>query len=189
MIGEEGSGRSSDHANEMGLSSAEAAARLQRFGANAIPHASAPSLGSVFLRQFFSPLIYILLAAAVVSLALSDVTDALFIGIVLLLNGIIGAAQEYSAGRAAAALRKLEQHHAQVHRDGITIEIDARDLVPGDLVLLEAGQRVPADLILTTATDLQCDESLLTGESQPVKKLSHRVNPRTIAPPRYLQAL
>ncbi len=124
----------------------------------------------MFLRQFLSPLIYILLVAALVSLALSDIKDALFIGAVLLINGIIGTAQEYSASRAATALRKLEQPHASVIRDGTQRGIDARELVPGDLVLLEAGGRVPADLQLVESTDLQCDESLLTGESVPIKK-------------------
>ena len=105
-----------------------------------------------------------------VSLALGDTKDALFIGAVLLINGIIGTIQEYSAGHAAAALRKLEQPHASVIRDDAQLEIDARELVPGDLVLLEAGGRVPADLQLVESLDLQCDEALLTGESAPVKK-------------------
>ena len=153
-----------------GLTTEQAAARLAEFGPNVLPEAQAPSLLAVFLRQFLSPLIYILLAAALVSLALSDVKDALFIGVVLLINGIIGTVQEYSAGRAAAALRKLEQPHASVIRDGEKREIDARQLVPGDLVLLEAGARVPADLRLVECVDLRCDESLLTGESAPVRK-------------------
>ena len=155
---------------QRGLSQADAGERLREHGPNSLPEGRPPSLASVFLRQFLSPLIYILLAAALVSIALSDVRDAIFIGIVLLLNGIIGTVQEYSAGRAAAALRSLEQPHATVIRDGLQREIDARDLVPGDLVLLEAGNRVPADVRLHSAENLQCDESLLTGESLPVSK-------------------
>lgn len=154
----------------LGLTASEASVRLSQYGPNALPEAQPPSLASVFLRQFLSPLIYILLAAALVSLVLSDVKDALFIAAVLLVNGIIGTAQEYSAGQAAAALRKLEQRNASVIRDGARQVIDARKLVPGDFVLLEAGGRVPADLQLVESTDLQCDESLLTGESMPVKK-------------------
>ena len=153
-----------------GLTSADARARLAKYGPNALPAPHGPSVMSVFLRQFLSPLIYILLAAALISLVLSDLKDALFIGVVLLTNGIIGTVQEYSAGRAATALRKLEQPRAAVIRDGIRQDIDARELVPGDLVLLEAGAGVPADLELIEAIDLQCDESLLTGESTPVKK-------------------
>jgi Ca2+-transporting ATPase len=122
------------------------------------------------LRQFLSPLIYILLAAALVAVVLSDLKDALFIGVVLVANGIIGTVQEYSAGKAAMALRKLEQPRASIIRDGVQQEIDARELVPGDLVLLESGGGVPADIRLTDAEDLRCDESLLTGESTYVKK-------------------
>ncbi|WEX10835.1 HAD-IC family P-type ATPase [Chelativorans sp. AA-79] len=157
-----------------GLSDAQAAERLARFGPNALPQPRAASLLRVFLRQFLSPLIYILLAAAVVSLVMSDLKDAIFIGAVLLLNGIIGAVQEHSAGRAAAALRNLEEPHATVLRDGTVRQMDARQLVPGDLVLLEAGARVPADMELLQTEDLQCDESLLTGESAPVKKVASR---------------
>ncbi len=159
-----------DVSSTSGLTCAEASARLERYGANALPEPRTPSLAAVFLRQFLSPLIYILLIAALVSLALGDAKDALFIGAVLLINGIIGTAQEYSAGRAAAALRNLEEPHASVIRDGMLREIDARGLVPGDLVVLEAGARVPADIRLVLSQDFQCDESLLTGESKPVKK-------------------
>ncbi len=153
-----------------GLCQKEAEVRLTQFGPNMLPEPQAPSLFATFLRQFRSPLIYILLAATLVSLVLGDVRDALFIAIVLVANGIIGCMQEHSAGKAALALRKLEQPKATVVRDGHMQEIDARLLVPGDLVLIEAGGRVPADLRLLSATDLVCDESLLTGESAPVHK-------------------
>ncbi len=153
-----------------GLTSREAEEGLRRAGLNVLPETRPPSLAVIFLRQFLSPLIYILLLAALVSLFLSDITDALFIGAVLLINGIVGTAQEYSAERAATALKALEQPIATVVRDGITQQIAAKFLVPGDLVLLEAGSRVPADISLIEQVDLQCDESLLTGESWPVKK-------------------
>ncbi|WP_429925732.1 cation-translocating P-type ATPase (plasmid) [Agrobacterium vitis] len=155
-----------------GLSQAEAAERLARFGENLLPEPKAPSFLSIFLQQFKSPLIYILLLAAGMSLVLSEVEDAIFIGVVLLLNGVIGSVQEYSAGRAAAALRELEQPRATVVRDGRMQEIEARLLVPGDLVTIEAGGRVPADVELLQATDLLCDKSLLTGESLPARKVA-----------------
>jgi Ca2+-transporting ATPase len=154
-----------------GLTTQEARARLATFGPNALPEARPPSFAAVFLRQFLSPLIYILVAAAAVAMTIGDAKDAGFIGIVLLINGVIGAVQEYSAGQAAAALHEKDQPHALVLRDGVQQEIDARDLVPGDSVLLEAGGRVPADLRLIEAQDLRCDESLLTGESAPVRKI------------------
>lgn len=153
-----------------GLSTEEAAAKYEQYGSNTLPDVKAPSVFLIFFRQFLNPLIYILVLAAAVSLALNRIEDSIFIVIVLLINGAIGTAQEYSAGQAAIALRKLEQHRATVIRDGAQREIDAAELVPGDLIFLEAGNRVPADVQLVEAFDLQCDESLLTGESMPVKK-------------------
>ncbi|QQX89882.1 HAD-IC family P-type ATPase (plasmid) [Cupriavidus necator] len=155
-----------------GLTTAQARARLAEVGRNVLPQSAPRSVVAVFLRQFLSPLIYILLAAAAVSLALGDLKDALFIGAVLLINGVIGTAQEHTADKATVALGKMEQPRATVIRDGVQQEIDASTLVRGDLVVLEAGSRMPADLELTYAIDLQCDESLLTGESLPVRKLS-----------------
>jgi len=153
-----------------GLTTAEVELHLKTHGLNVLPQGKPLSFVIIFLCQFLSPLIYILLLAAVVSIFLSDVTDALFIGVVLLINGMVGAVQEYSAGKAAAALKELEQPHAMVIRDGVQQEIEAKYLVPDDVVVLEAGNRVPADMKLAWQTDLQIDESLLTGESNPVKK-------------------
>ena len=153
------------------LTEAEAAASLARHGPNAIPETRPPSILAVFLRQFLSPLIYVLLAAALVAFLLGDLRDALFIGAVLLINGTVGTVQEYSANKAAAALRRLEQPVASVIRDGVRRQLDSRRLVPGDLVLLEAGFRIPADVRLIECEDFHCDESLLTGESAPVRKV------------------
>ncbi|WP_454856757.1 cation-translocating P-type ATPase [Rhizobium binxianense] len=156
--------------DEQGLSQAEAEALLRRHGRNELPKPQPPGFLPVFARQFLSPLIYILAGAAAVSTVLSDIKDGIFITVVLLLNGMIGALQEYSAGKAAAALRDLEQPHATVIRSGHQQTIAAADLVPGDLVILESGGRAPADLRLVACDDLQCDESLMTGESAPVRK-------------------
>nr|CAD6601266.1 HAD family hydrolase [Rhizobium sp. Khangiran2] len=156
---------------KMGLTALEAEERLARFGANLLPEPKIPSFLMTFLLQFRSPLIYILLVAAALSAALGDLEDSFFIGFVLVLNGIVGGVQEHSAGRAAAALRKLEEATATVLRNQAVVTIPARLVVPGDIVLLEAGARVPADVSVFQATDLQCDESLLTGESAPMKKI------------------
>lgn len=153
-----------------GLTTAEARRRLDHYGPNALPGMPVPGVMMVFLRQFRSPLIYMLLAAALTAVALGDLSDAGFIGLVLLANGIIGTLQEHSANQASAALRRLEEPKAVVIRDDRQQEIPAVELVPGDVVLLEAGARVPADLALAGSADLQCDESLLTGESLPVGK-------------------
>jgi Ca2+-transporting ATPase len=155
-----------------GLSRSEAEARLVRYGPNALPQPTPPGVVQVFLRQFLSPLIYILLLAAAVSLALGEYSDAAFIFGVLLINAVIGAVQEYSAERSAQALRGMVSTRCRVERDGDAYEIDASHLVPGDLVLLEPGGKVPADLRLLASHDLAVDESLLTGESLAVEKSS-----------------
>ena len=160
-----------------GLDETEAAARLERFGRNTLPEARVPGVVMVFLHQFASPLIYVLIAAAGVSLFIGEHSDALFIGAVLLLNAVIGTVQEYSAQRAATALRQLVTTRSRVLRAGETLEVDAETLVPGDIVLLESGDRVPADLRLLSSYDLELDESLLTGESAAVFKQADVVLP------------
>jgi Ca2+-transporting ATPase len=160
-----------------GLSHAEAAARLQRCGRNALPAAEPPGIVHVFLHQFVSPLIYVLVAAALVSLLIREWSDAGFICAVLLLNAIIGTAQEYSAQRAATALQQLVTTRSRVLREGDTHELDAQELVPGDIVLLESGERVPADMRLLSSHDLEVDESLLTGESLAVFKRADAMLP------------
>jgi Ca2+-transporting ATPase len=163
------------HSSPNGLGHAEAAARLQHYGRNALPAAEPPGIVIVFLHQFTSPLIYVLLAAALVSLAIREWSDAGFICAVLLLNAIIGTAQEYSAQRAATALQQLVTTRSRVLREGDAEELDAEELVPGDIVLLESGERVPADMRLLATHDLEVDESLLTGESSAVFKRAEEV--------------
>lgn len=154
----------------VGLTGIEAEKRLADLGPNTLPQPELPSPLKVFLVQFRNPIIYILLLASALSFATGRIEDALFILVVLLINACIGTYQEYSADRATAALRKLEQPLAKVIRDGVACRIEAKRLVVGDLVLLESGDRIPADLTLVYASDLRCDESLLTGESMPVSK-------------------
>ena len=158
--------QSSNH----GLSRQEAVARLEKYGHNTLPKSKSPGLFQVFLHQFASPLIYVLLAAALVSIVIGEFSDAAFIGAVLLINAIIGTIQEYSAQKSADALQKLVTTNVQVLRDGETYEVNSEKIVPGDIVLLESGARVPADIRLLNCHDLEIDESLLTGESLAVGK-------------------
>lgn len=160
-----------------GLTSAQAHERLARFGRNELPQAEAPGLARIFLRQFLNPLIYILLVAAAISAAIRDWSDAAFILTVLVLNALIGCVQEYSAEKSAQALRALSGSRAYALRDGEDHELDASELVPGDVVLLEAGSKVPADVRLFTSGGVEVDESLLTGESMTVTK-----TPTTVLP-------
>jgi magnesium-transporting ATPase (P-type) len=153
-----------------GLSAEEAADRLARFGPNQLDDEPPTPVLVVLARQFRSPLIYILLAATVVTVLLEEYLDASVIAAVLVLNAVIGFTQERKAEGAVRALQQLVVPHARVVRDGREREIDSRDLVPGDVVLLEPGSRLPADLRLTVVNALQVDESLLTGESLPATK-------------------
>jgi len=153
-----------------GLSSEEARARLEKHGPNELPGSPPTSIAVIIARQFKSPLIYILLLAAILSVAVGDVSDASFIAIVLAVNALIGGYQEWKAEKSSRALQKLLQVRASVIRGGDTSDIDAREIVPGDICFLESGFRVPADLRLLSANGLEIDESLLTGESVAVHK-------------------
>ena len=153
-----------------GLSEEESARRLEEFGPNRLPERPPPSVVVLFLTQFRSPLIYILLIAAAISLAVGDVTDALFILLVVLVNAAVGTLQEWKAEQSAQALRVLLTTSAMVLRSGRTDEIPAEDLVPGDVILLDSGRRLPGDIRILDARDLRVDESLLTGESVAVEK-------------------
>ncbi len=153
-----------------GLSPQAVDERRREFGPNVLPAAPPTSLARIILHQFLSPLIYVLLVAGIVSLAIGEVTDAGFIFAVIGLNAALGAFQEWKAQRSAAALQKLLRIMARVRRGGIAQEVSAEELVPGDVILLDSGQRVPADLRLVQGSNLALDESLLTGESLAVEK-------------------
>ncbi|MBI5220587.1 MAG: HAD-IC family P-type ATPase [Candidatus Liptonbacteria bacterium] len=154
----------------VGLSSAEASRRLVESGPNQLPLAPPTSGLVLFLRQFQSPLIYILLAAAVVVFALREVTDASIIFVVLVINAIIGAIQEGRAQNTLLALRRYVETSATVLRDGQEDIVPAATVVPGDVIILREGEKVPADARLVETEALRVDEASLTGESRPVHK-------------------
>lgn len=158
---------------EQGLSSEEAAKRLKQYGENRLPSTPPASLMLIFIKQFLSPFIYILLAAAIVSFAVKQIPSAVFIVVVLFINAIIGTIQEYSAQKSAHALKLMVKGSAHVIRDGRTQTIDSEYVVPGDLLLLFSGDKVPADIELLSAQNLAVDESMLTGESLAVTKNTH----------------
>ena len=155
---------------ERGLSSGDARTRLEVAGPNAVPRAPSASAWRVLAAQFRSVVILLLAGAAVVSAATADLADTFAISAVLALNIAIGFAIEIRAHRAVEALSRLEARYATVLRDGLPVEIDARDVVPGDVLLLDQGQSVPADGRVFASTELRTVEGTLTGESLPVSK-------------------
>lgn len=153
-----------------GLSAEEARKRLEQYGANRLQEPEQPGFFSRLLSQFMDPLIYVLAAAGVISVFLGEIGDACIIAAVAALNGAVGMIQEGKAKRALDALKKMTRLKAVVRRDQTDQEIDAAELVPGDLVVLDAGRQVPADLRLLWTEDLRAEESALTGEAAPVHK-------------------
>ena len=153
-----------------GLSSDEAKKRLAEYGPNELVEDSGKTFLERVLAQFMDPLIYVLMAAGVISVFLGEAADAMIIAAVVLLNGTVGLIQEGKAQKALDALKKMTRLKAVVRRDGMDQEIDAAELVPGDLVILDAGRQVPADLRLTMTENLRVEEAALTGESVPVSK-------------------
>ncbi|MFW6074006.1 MAG: cation-translocating P-type ATPase [Chloroflexota bacterium] len=164
-----------------GLSAEELTERLDTFGPNQIEEEPPTSKAVLLLHQFQSPLIYILVIAAIVTVVLEEFIDTGVIGAVLVLNAIIGFIQEYQAEKSVRSLKHLLSPRAQVVRNGRTLDVDSRNLVPGDLILVQSGVRVPADIRLISTTTLQVDESMLTGESLPVVKSHDSVPAETIA--------
>jgi P-type Ca2+ transporter type 2C len=155
---------------DAGLTRAEAAERLEHGGRNELAEPPRRSRLALFAAQFKSLLIVILVIAAGLAAAVGDLKDAVVIGVVLVLNATLGYVQEAKAERSVDALRRMLTTRARVRRDGRLVDVDGAELVPGDVVLLEAGDRVPADGRLLQATTLAVDESSLTGESTAVDK-------------------
>ncbi len=157
---------------ERGLSDENVQGRFAVEGPNELPEAQPPSLLRLFLSQFTNVIVWVLIGAAIISGLLEDWLDAAAILVIVILNGVLGFVQEFRAERSLAALRKMSVATARVIRAGILRSIPARELVPGDVILLEGGDRIPADARLICATNFQSQEASLTGESTPVQKAS-----------------
>jgi Ca2+-transporting ATPase len=161
---------SSQEHTAVGLTSAEVLKRREQYGENVLPVEKGPSTWTLLLNQIKSPLVYIILVAAGVSLAVREYGDFAIIMVVVVIDVILGFVQEYQAQRTYTALRGLLKPTTTVIRHGQRHEIQVSELVPGDLVLLNAGERVPGDGELVESTKLTADEAILTGESEPVNK-------------------
>lgn len=168
--------------SDAGLTHGEAEKRLAEVGLNVIAAEEKINFISILLHQFKSPLIYVLLAAAVATFFLQEYIDMSVILAVVILNAIIGFIQEVKAEQGVQALKKMVQIKARVFRDRREKEIAASLLVPGDIVYLAAGMRVPADLRLVNQLDLRVDESMLTGESLPADKMVEKLTDHNLTP-------
>jgi len=153
-----------------GLTEKEAEIRLKKYGYNKIKEAKKISPLKIFLQQFNSAVVYILIAALIISIFIGERIDAIVIGIILILNALFGFYQEYRAEKSIEALKKLASLKATVIRDNKEQEIDAKLLVPGDIIKLTEGDKIPADSRIFELANLQTQEATLTGESTPVKK-------------------
>jgi magnesium-transporting ATPase (P-type) len=156
--------------SDSGLNEQEVNKRLQFFGENKLPEGKKVTLMQIILHQLLNPLIFILVVAAMASVAIGEGKDAIFIFLVIFINSALGTYQEYNAEKSASSLQKLMKIKARVRRDGKETEVPSEELVPGDMVLLESGMKVPADMRLLDVSGLEIDESFLTGESISAKK-------------------
>jgi len=164
-----------------GLSADEASRRLREYGRNVLPEGRRQSLAAMFFGQFKDFMILVLLVAAFISGFIGEPQDTIAIVVILLFNAIIGTVQEYRAERALAALRRMAALESRTMRGGKRMSVPVAELVPGDVVVLEAGDCVPADLRLLEASELAADESALTGESQATSKYTDALADRDLA--------
>ena len=161
---------------ELGLTKEDAKKRLELYGPNEIPEERRFVTLKILFEQVKSLLVWLLIFATIASIMIGELSDAIAIAVILILNVILGFVQEYRAEKAVELLRKLATPKAKVIRDGIEVEILSTEVVPGDIVILRAGDRVPADLRLIECVNLKVDESLLTGESEPVEKTTESLS-------------
>lgn len=158
--------------SERGLSKEEAKQRLQEHGPNTLPEAEADSLWVIFLRQFQSPLIYILFAASAIVFVIGEIMDGLVILAVLFLNAVVGTVQEGRAQNTLLALKKFVKAKAMVLRSGKEFIVSDAEIVPGDILILQEGEKVAADARIILSRNIKVDEAALTGESEPVHKIT-----------------
>ncbi len=160
------------HSSAKGLSSADAENKLREFGPNELEEGKKKSPITILLSQFKDVMIIILLAAAIISGFIGELTDTIVILVIVVLNALIGFFQEFRAEKAMQALKKMSVTQARVLRDNVSTWLPATQLVPGDIVILEAGNAVPADLRIIDSVNLRVEEAALTGESESVEKIS-----------------
>lgn len=166
----------SQESSKNGIDSSQAQAKLEKFGHNKLDEGKKKSLFAKFLEQFKDPMIIVLVAAAVVSGLAKELADSIIIMVVVILNSILGVVQEGKAEKAIEALQKMSSPYSKVRRNGQVMQIKSEEIVPGDIVLLEAGDSVPADMRIIEASSLKIEEASLTGESVPTEKNAQAIS-------------
>lgn len=163
----------SEETSRSGLNSSQVSQRIEKYGPNKLQQGEKKSLIARLLGQMADPMVMVLIAAAVLSGAIGELADALIIMAVVIVNAVLGVVQEGKAEKAIEALQQMSSPYSKVRRDNRVMQVKSEELVPGDIVLLEAGDAVPADMRLIEASSLKIEEASLTGESVPVEKDSH----------------
>ena len=153
-----------------GLTAEEASSRLEKYGENRLQEAKKKSVPRIFLEQFADLLVIILIIAAIISMMSGNVESTIVIFVVLLINAALGTVQTVKAEKSLEALKRMSSPQAKVLRDGAAVQIDSADVVPGDVLLLEAGDYIAADGRILENFGMKCDESSMTGESEPAEK-------------------
>ncbi len=167
--------------NQDGLLTSAARDKLLEAGRNELDEGKKKSMIRIFLSQFKDLMIIILMAAAVISGIIGDITDTIVILVIVVLNAVVGFIQEYRAEKAMQALKQMAVAETRVLRDGAIVKLPAPELVPGDVVLLEAGNSIPADLRIIESINLKIEEAALTGESLPVEKITHPIDTENLS--------
>ncbi|MGL5382638.1 MAG: cation-translocating P-type ATPase [Culicoidibacterales bacterium] len=166
---------------ETGLTKEQVKANLEKYGANELPEEKQTPIWLVFLGQFKEPLTLILIAVAIISFLIGEWKETIIIAVIVIFNAIIDTVQQAKARKSLAALKQMAAPKAYVRRDGQTMEIDSADIVVGDIIVLDAGRFVPADMRIVEASNLQINESALTGESVPVEKQTEVITNEEVA--------
>ena len=169
------------HTSPNGLHLQDVATLQNKYGFNKLPSRVQEKWYIIFLRQFKDPLIYILIAAGLISALVGELLDASFIGFIITVNAILGFYQEWKAEKNALELENLIRINCRAYRDGVLTELDSEELVPGDVVVLEGGMKIPADMRLISERSFSVDESLLTGEALPIEKTTDTIPEQTVA--------
>ena len=162
--------------SELGLDEKEVKLRQEKYGKNELPKGKTPSLLKIFIEQLLDPIVLLLVVAMIFSILIKENTDAIAIAFIILVDLILGTFQEWKANKNVEALKKLIEIRTKIIRSGKEIEVYSSDIVPGDIVLLSSGDKISADLRLIEVNNLTIDESVLTGESTSVSKISSAIN-------------